>query len=357
MAITGYDIAKELNTTQATVSRALRDDPSISVAMRERVQKTAKRLNYRPNLLARGLVQGKTNTVGLLTAGMSLEISSAKMIFLDDRLHRAGYRLYVSNTKAEARRTVAAAEELVSRGVDGLIVYGLKEQTVAEQCQSLAALPAPVVFMDFKLPFPCLQVVQDRGAGVRQAVEHLISLGHRQIYNLYSSFEDPASEPRIAGYIEACRLAGLDVPPERLVDVGPPDLSPQNGCFTMDPRQVRSAVANLISCHGDCTAILCSNDLIAMSTVSALAEMGLRVPLDVSVVGFDNISATVHCHPQISTVAQPIREVVEAACDLLLAAISDGSNGERIVSVPSRFIDRQTTGPVRKAAAGQPELT
>ena len=190
MAVTTYDIARKLNVSQASVSMALRDDPRISLATRQRIQQAAKEVNYRPNLTARSLVRGKSMSLGFIVSVPFYEVVANNVIAVNMLAQEAGFSLSLASLMGRYDQMLAAAEELVSRGVDGLLVYGMPQDASKiddEQVEKLLRLPLPMVFFDQGYEMTCLQVVQDRAAGAKAALKHLIGLGHRSIHMMVAS--------------------------------------------------------------------------------------------------------------------------------------------------------------------------
>ncbi|MCC6580349.1 MAG: LacI family DNA-binding transcriptional regulator [Phycisphaeraceae bacterium] len=342
--VTIYDIARRLGTSHSTVSRALRDHPRISCEMRHRVQLTARELGYQPNLLARSLIQGKSKTIGFLGCMLHYEIAAAKADRLDRLFRAAGYALYFSGGVGEHQPTMAAARDLIARGVDGLLLYGCTGFSPRELA-AYRQLSVPVVFFDGPLASPCLQVLLDRASGVEQAALRLLEQGHRRIYMTFSRdrWRQPAA--RVAGFVRACRRYGLTDTLDRVV---PPDTLIAEGGESSQTDPVETALEVFFQRYPDCTALIVSNDLWAMAAVSVLESRGLRVPQDVSIVGFDDVEAARRFRPRLSTVRQPVDLIVQAAFDLMTEAIEQPGMAPKTIRIPSIFVERQSTGPATR---------
>ena len=348
MPVTVYDIAREIGKTHVTVVRALRDDPGIAVATRKTVKRLAREMGYRPNLLARGLQRGRTHMIGVLVDMMFQEIASAKIVVLDRLATKAGYRIFLANTSGQSGETVEAARELIARGVDGIIRYG--PPTHPSDLIEVQSLSVPTVFMDWAMPFECRQVVQDRGAGVAEAIDLLVAHGHRELCMLVAGVpEDQSVESnRVAAFLRAGETMGIPHAKDRVFYTQAEDHPTEDGHRTISPDRAIAVTRDIIEQFPKCTAILCTNDLLAITVLSMLARRGIRVPEDISVVGFDNSSWTECCAPSLTTVAQPIQEVIRAALDMLLEAVQAPNIEPRTVTVPSRLVVRESTGPVRE---------
>ncbi|MCD4824830.1 MAG: LacI family transcriptional regulator [Phycisphaerae bacterium] len=320
----------------------------VSKATRKRIFQAAKEMNYSPNLLARGLRKGKTQTIGFLAGTPKHEILSAQVMILDQLVDKAGYRLYISYTMGELDRMVETANELVSRGVDGLILRGAFPGVSTEQLQSRLSFPVPTVFVESQVPFPCRQVYQDGAVGVKQAVDHLYALGHRHIHMVRTYWNGWERALRFRGFREAIDSYGLGKADEKLheIDAWTCHMD-KNGHTSLDIDTVSRRMKGLLKSYPDCTAILCHDDELALVVLLCLSHLGIKVPEDISVVGFDNIPATLTSHPPLSTVVKSIGNVIRTAFDLLMEEIDNKQADPQEVVIPSEFISRQSTGPVR----------
>lgn len=350
--VTIYDIAGKLGMSHATVSRALRDHPAISLATRERVKRAAGEMNYRPNLIARGLVRGSTATVGLLINGFFVDIAMSKVLALDKIAHGQGYQLFVTNTEGDAKRTLEGARTLIGRGVDGLLVYGLDVPDDDPHLAELAELPVPAVFFDLPLTARCRQVVLDRSVGIAAAIDALIDLGHRDVCMICTDAGRWQHDHRLMGFLDACRRHQLTAPRSRLFETGIERWNPVLGRRSVDADVVRQCVGRLLHAYPGCTAIICNNDLIATIVLGGLADHELRVPDDISLVGFDDIASAAYLRPSLSTVAQPVEEVAQATWQMLREAMSDPKSAPQTVTVSTRFVRRDSIGKARGVQDG-----
>lgn len=347
MAVTVYDIADKLSTSHSTVSRALRDDPRVAVDTRKRVKMLAQKMGYRPNLLARGLTKGKTHTIGFLAGSSLLEVVSAEMKLLDELSSKAGYELYISHTSGSLEQTVKKINEFVARGSDGLIIRGSFRKIPVEQLRAKMNLSIPTVFVDKKTPFACRNVTKDGSVGVRHAVEHLYKLGHRGIYMLHSNWGGWETDSRFTGFNQVISDLGLDDGRQRQIGICETSRFNEDGRREFDRNEIAANMGQFLEATPDCTAIMCSSDALALVILSTLAGMGKNVPGDISLVGFDNISAAEYSNPTLSTVAQPIGKMVSAAFEMLMDGIDNGNNEPKQLVIPTKFIPRQSTGERR----------
>lgn len=347
MAVTIYDIAEVLDTSRSTVSRALRNDSQIALATRKRVKEQAQKMGYRPNLLARGLVNGKTQTIGFLTGSLILEVTAATMSQLGDVARKSGYGVHIADTKGELDLTVKQAHELIARGADGLIIRGCFPEATVEELQAELDFSVPTVFIGgVRMALPCQQVYYDQAVGVKQAVNSLYELGHRQIHMFTMPWKGWEKETRFTGFYEAMAEHGLDGDSGGLYEFPRGHLN-EDGHQVFDIDVCFSRTKEFLKSHPGCTAILCSDDKLALLVLSHLVHLGLRVPEDISVVGFDGMAATEYSLPPLSTVTLPIGEMVHNAFTILVDAMEDNNSEPREVVIPSRFLNRRSTEQVR----------
>jgi DNA-binding LacI/PurR family transcriptional regulator len=351
MAVKMKDIAERAGVSSAAVSLALRDSNRVSEAKRGEIARIAAELGFKPNLLAQALVKGKTRTIGLLTTSFLLEVVAAKVLVLDRMFANAGYRLLTSflhfqKEEADVEVVSEAIDEMIRRGVDGLLVYGPHRPGLLE---ALGKVRVPIVFFDVELGVPCKHILLDRSAGCKECVEHLCELGHREIYLLRTEWcREWIPDRRVAGYRQAMSAHGLDGD-HRVVFLTEPDKADEMGRNVFDMDKVHHSLKQFLLSHPDCTAIMASSDELAECMLTCLHRMGLSVPRDISLTGFNNISSTGRTYPALTTIAQPADEIGRSAVAMILKSIesNDILTPEQVV-VPTRLIIRESTGPARR---------
>jgi LacI family transcriptional regulator, galactose operon repressor len=353
VAVTLSDIAKRAKVAAPTVSIVLNNKPKpikVSEATRKRIFQVAKEMNYRPNLLARGLAKGKTQTIGFLTGSPTLEMVSAMTAKLDNFADDVEYGVYTVHTEGKLDLTVKRANDLIARGVDGLIIRGSFPQVSPDTLKVSLNFPVPtvIVSLDQSIPFACRQVREDGAVGVKQAVGHLYRLGHRQIYMLRSDWKGWEKDLRFAKFLEAVKSYGLSDPEKRIYKISESSHVNSEGYRVFDMDRIYLNMKEFLKSHPDCTAMLCSSDSLALLVFSTLTSLGIKVPEDVSIVGFDNLPATLYTRPSLSTIARPIEKIMRTAFDMLLDSIEKNNNEPKEIAVPTEFIPRQSIGPVRE---------
>ena len=338
------DVAREAGVAVGTVSRVLNGSGPVSPATAERVRAVMARLGFAPSEAGRALRTGASRAVGVLVPTISNPIFARSMEGIEAVLRARGYAALLMSTRYDPAAEAGALATLVARGVDGVIA------TLA-RADAAPATPVPTVLLynrpDGTDPGAALATVDSRGA-VRDATRRLIALGHRRIAFLGGHFAaSDRSAARAEGYRAAMEEAGL------------PAWPPEEVAFEDEGPAFDAAIARLLDRLSRPTALICSNDLLAMATVAALRRAGLAVPRDVAVIGFDGMPAARLAHPPLSTIRQPARSLGRAAAALLLDMI-DGAPARRVV-MPTEFLDGGTLAcppeamaPLRAGAAPRP---
>jgi LacI family transcriptional regulator len=340
-AITIADVAARAGVSTATVSRILSGRAKARADTRERVVAAARELGYRPSGVARSLRVRTTRTLGLVITDITNPFYPELVRAAEDAARERGYAVFLCNAAEDPEREAAYLELLAERRVDGVIVAssGVGER----HGRWLAEAPLPVVLVNCSAAEVDLPtVLSDHRAGGRMAVEHLIGLGHRRIGHVTAPPQNAAAGEREAGARDAIAAAGL-APGDLEVAVG-------DGHVSGGAR----AAAELLTRVPDLTAIFAYNDLSAIGVVREVRSRGLRVPEDVSVVGFDDVDVAAFADPPLTTISQDTRRLGRWAVERLLARIDDGQDGDAagataLVVIPVRLTVRASTGPARRS--------
>ena len=336
------DVAREAGVSKTAVSFAFNNPERLSPDTASRIRDVATSLGYRPHPVARMLTQGRTRTLGILTP-QALSVVFANPFFSSFSegvaavAEEAGYGLlFVSPIHGSLARAVNRAT------VDGFVAIGLSENHPEVEQVRRAGLP--IVMVDSAAAFPENPGVDvDDEGGARLAADHLLGLGHREFLVIGVEPPTPGAHTdfagivgrRLKGYRDALAAAGVDLPDDQVV---------------VGPASVEGGIACLARAWEDGqrpTAILAMSDAMAIGAINAARRLGLRVPADLSVVGFDDIELSRHVEPPLTTVHQPVRRKGEEACRLLLSAIArDDSLRPDHRTLATRLIVRGSSGPV-----------
>ena len=315
-----------------TVSRALNNRPGVSDDTRERVQAMAKRLGYVANLQAKGLAGGQTQVVGMLVPDVGTEYVGEIVRGVGDALERSNYDLLLYTTHRDLEKERKRLLGVAGGMADGLLT--VLPKTIESHLEILEQLKLPMVIVDHRGANTTLPTVGTNNVlGARQAVQHLVDLGHRRIGFITGDLATVAATERLQGYREGLQLAGLPFDAMLVAE----------GDF-YQPRSFQAA-AELLGLPDPPTALFASNDVSAFGAVAAVHERRLRVPTDVSVVGFDDIPSAQQVHPQLTTIRQPLYEMGAAATKLLLSLLLGGEAAAPRITLPTTLVTRQSTAP------------
>lgn len=324
--VTISDVAREAGVSLMTVSRVINDKEEISPATRQHVLAVIERLGYRPSGIARGLATQRTNTLGLVVPDMANPFFADVARGAEDQAYAEGYNVFVYNTDESPQRELAALQAMEERRVDGLVLCSSR-LSGQDLTAALARHPAAVLVNCRLESLHVGTVLLADEEGGRAATEHLLHAGHRAVGFLAGPLASFSSRQRGAGYRAALRAAGLVANP---VWVRPCSYQVASG---------RAAAHELLSDHPEVTALFCYNDLVAVGSLQACAEMGRRVPDDVAVVGFDDIPMAALVTPALTTFRVARYEMGQQAVQLLLGqTMGEPDAGERIVFQPELVI-------------------
>lgn len=299
------DVARLAGVSHQTVSRVLNDHASIRPETKAKVLDAISVLDYRPNLAARALVTSRSRTLGILSATIGEFGPTSSMAAIDEAAREAGYSvttLNLSETTPEAIGT--AVRQLERESVDGIVVIA-PQVRVFHVLRGMAS-PVPFVSLQTASGSDGVSLSADQVAGARLATEQLITLGHTDILHLAGPQDWIEAESRMRGYLDALRDADL------------PTFPPIRGDWTAD---FGHFAALELARRPDFTAVFAANDLMAIGLMHGFRDAGLRVPEDVSVVGFDDIPVSAHTHPTLTSVHQDFSELGRRAVQILLAEI------------------------------------
>jgi len=333
MPVTISDIARIANVSKATVSAVLNNRPGISSQTRDRILTIIQRLNYRPNQVARSLSNRQTKSIGLVIKEIDNPYFSKVMKGVFDTCTDRGYTVLLGSSELSPDKENQCVETFIAQRVDGLILSPLQGDDINfAYLSDLIREKYPLVTLDVVKNYQTNVVEVNNTEGAYQAVSYLISQGHSRIAFFAGPSHSTHSEDRLEGYRRACRDHQIPVRPDMIFQVGSDYL---NGYG------VGKKIFN--SRENSPSAVFCYNDLVAIGLINGLLEMGIEVPGDVSVIGFDNIVFSDSLKIPLTTVDTSTYLIGEKAADLLIKQIADRENplNEQIVLEP-KLIHRNT---------------
>ncbi len=331
-------LAAYLKLDPTTVSVVLNEVPgrSIPEATRERIRKAALKFNYQPSFLARSLRNRRTMTIGILVPVLADGYHAEVMTGIGDRLLEEKYFYFIAHHRHRADLIEQYPRMLISRGAEGLITI---------DTNLVDNLPLPVVAIaGHRRMSGVTNVVLDNHRAAELSLRHLYDLGHRTIAFMRGQPYSSDSDARWQGIVQVAQDLGLVIRPELTIQLKKDLTSPELGY---------PVVKQLLTRHRDFTAFLSFNDIAAIGCIRALHDVGLRVPQDVSVVGFDDIKEAAFQTPSLTTIRQPLHQMGALAVQTLLQKLrpSDNRDFEQIAVAPELIV-RESTGPARKRLSG-----
>jgi DNA-binding LacI/PurR family transcriptional regulator len=302
------EIAEEAGVNVSTASRALTGAYGVRKETREKVLAAAQRLGYRPNLMARGLVTGRSQTIGVLVSDIRNPYFAEIARGAEDAAFAASFDVILCNSDLNPDKQIRYVRSLLEKNVAGILMNSVSALT-AEQCEELTNCGIPVALLNKpKGKHAFSTVLGDNYHGGRQAGEYLIGMGHRNMAHLTGHRGHGNFADRCRGFLDAA---------EQVADLARPVLMRGDHNY----RGGYEMAGKLFAQHPEVTAIFAANDVIAYGVVQAAAEAGKQIPQDISLIGFDNLEFSALIHPPLTTIHQPKYEIGQAAVEILLRQV------------------------------------
>jgi LacI family transcriptional regulator len=327
-----HDIARELNISASTVSRALQNNPRISLKTREKIAAAAESMGYRPNIMASNLRNKRSNTIGVVVPLINRYFFSAVISGVEDVAFKAGYTVVISQSNDLANKEIAIVQSMFANRVDGLIISIAMQPTNYEHLKIFRKKNIPLVFFDRVVAeIDTNKIVVDDFMGGYRVTEHLIDQGYKRIGHMAGPQNLQTYIDRKNGYIEA--LAKNRIPfDESLIITN--SLTAEDGV---------NAVRQLMNLPVPPDAIFCGNDTTALSTMIYLRDKGIRIPEDFGIVGFSNEPFARVVTPSISTISQPGFLMGQKAAELILQQIEHKEKSFKTLVLPTELIIRDSS--------------
>ena len=289
MAITIKDIARITGVSHSTVSRALGGNSLISEATSTRIRKVAREMGYQPSAAARSLKTNQTKVIGVIVNSIDDPFFSEILFGIEDAAQQAGYSLFIGASQYDPIREQNIVQTMMEQRTDGVIICS--SSFSADKGRQLLANGFPVVVVNYKANENFnYSIYHDDVDGSQQLTRHLLALGHRKIAYLGNSKSGRTSLDRLTGFKKEMRKAGVKINPAYVFEV-------EGG----EPALGKESLHYFMSLSDRPTAIMCFNDMLAIGFLHACRQAGIRVPEDLSVTGFDNISLSAYTSPPLTT--------------------------------------------------------
>jgi DNA-binding LacI/PurR family transcriptional regulator len=337
MPVTIKDIARKAGVAHSTVSRALRDSPLVSRRTAREIQKIASDMGYYPSVAARSLKTNRSQALGVIISNIDDPYFSEILQGIEEVAQASEYSLFIAASQRDPEREGSIVRAMREHRVDGVIICSTSFS--AAQSSQLSEYGIPIVTVNNQAAEDYrYAIAHDDIDGSRQVTRHLIELGHQKIAYLGNSLSGRTTLDRVTGFRQAMEAAGLRVPEVYIHHV--PGGSPEDGIPGLD---------YFWDLADRPTALVCYNDMLAVGVLKGLQLMGVQVPEDFSVTGFDNIVFSAYTNPPLTTFDQPKRHIGEEAARLLLGLLT-GTMDESFVGPKSRtlrgrLLVRRTTAP------------
>lgn len=330
-SVTLTDVAQLAGVSVATASKALNGRNEVAPATRSRVQAAAAKLSFQPNALAKGLISGRTRTIGLLTDELGGRFSIPILLGVENALGNEQMSVLLCDARGDPIRRQHYIRTLLARQVDGFIVVGDSNDLRPSLTRDI---PVPVVYVYCESSDQDdLSLLADDKGGARLAAEHLVSLNRRHIGHITGPASYRAARDRVTALREVLAEAGLPL-------VGG---EPLHGEWSQS--WGRQAGRMLVTPNPELDAIFCGSDQVAAGVAQALADLGRRIPDDIALVGYDNWEIfAADCRPPLTTVDVDLQRLGTAAVEHLFNAL-DGRRHSGVIRQPCRLVVRESTSP------------
>ncbi len=327
-----HDIARELNISASTVSRALQGNPRISLKTREKIKGLAEAMGYRPNTLASNLRNKKSNTIGIVVPLINRYFFSSVISGVEDVAFKSGYTVVISQSNDLANKEIAIVQSMLANRVDGLIISIAMQSTSFEHLKMFRKKNIPLVFFDRVVPeIDTNKIVIDDFMGGFRVTQHLIDQGYQRIGHMAGPQNLMTYLDRKNGYIRALTQNGMTYDETLVVNNS---LTAEDGV---------DAARQLMNLSNPPDAIFCGNDTTALSSIIYLRDRGIRIPENLGIVGFSNEPFSKVVSPSITTIAHPGFQMGQKAAEMILNQIERKEKIFKTLVMPTELIIRESS--------------
>lgn len=330
--ITIKDIARELNISVSTVSRALRDTYDVNKETRERVLEMATKLNYKPNFNATGLAKRNSHNIAVILPFITNYYFSTVITGIQEVAYENGYNIVLYVTNDSPDRELSIIDNLPITSLDGLLVSVASNSDAIDHFEEVMANEIPIVFFDRVVNnIEASKVMQDDYNGAFEGVEHLINNGYQKIAHIAGPIGLTFTQNRLKGYIDAMTKHQLPIHEGWIIHSG---FSQEDG---------KKDAEKLMECQDKPDAIFAANDRKAIGAMMFLKSKGIEIGKQIGVIGFTNDPSSEIISPSLTTIAEPALEIGRKSCELLLKHITKTYFHPQEVVFPGRLIVRESS--------------
>lgn len=334
MKITIGDVAKEAGVSIATVSRVINGNYPVKETTRIRVQEAIDRLGFEPNVLARGLIHKKSDTIGIIVPSITNMFFPLVVKAIEKNLRQKGYHIYLCDTDGQPSKEISYIKSLSSRQVDGIILIDPTIENVKSGYLEEISQKLPLVLINgYNENINCNFVLNDEKAGSIKVMDYLFSLGHQNIAFIRGK-DSYSYDIKEAVYIQKMEEHNLKEKIQ-VVNIG-------QGNVENTVKESMTKIIQLLGDKPDITGIFACNDIMALGALNACNKTGRPVPKKISVIGFDNIDISTLVEPKLTTVDQNMYELGARAAHMLLDIIKEEKQTRKKVIVTSTLIKRDS---------------
>lgn len=339
MSITIKDIAKITGVSHSTVSRALSGNSLISESTTAQIRKVARELGYQPSAVARSLKTKQTKVIGVILNSIDDPFFSEILFGIEDAAQQAGYSLFIAASQYDPVREQNIVQTMMEQRTDGVIICS--SSFSADKGRQLLANNFPIVVVNYKANENFnYSIYHDDVDGSRQITSHLIELGHEKIAYLGNKKSGRTTQDRLTGFRYEMKETNINLPDEYIYEVSGSD--PELGQLGLD---------YFWGLPNPPSAIMCFNDMLAIGVLLACRNKGIKVPEDLSVTGFDNITFSAYTNPPLTTLDQPKFSIGNEAAQLLLELlqnkIENSNNTHKEKILKGKLLVRESTSTPR----------
>ena len=335
MAVTINDVAREAGVSITTVSRVFNNNYPVKKETREKIEEAIQKLNYKPNTMARSLITRKSSVIGVLIPGLTNLFFPTIVEAIEETMKNNGYSINLCNTEGEPENEIKLIEDLMARQIDGIIVIAPPIDNLQNGFYEKISTQLPLIIVNgCPDSYSCNFVSYDEKSATLKAFQYLRELGHEKIAFVrgYKSFSYDLKERLYKDMIKNQQL-----PYEKIINVG-------KGNSIKVVEKTQNEIETLIQSAQRPTAIFTCNDLMAVGAINACSKVGVSVPKDISIIGFDNTLLSQISHPKLTTVDLKMNEIGYRAAIELLDVIKNDFKGVKKIVLEANLVLRESCG-------------